>query len=175
MIVRPAVVSDASALGALLSAYLAEQFPGHTGASVEQLERDVLSGASGQHVILAEQAGHPIGFIGWHSVYDMHWGKAGAQIADLYVAPGQRGLGIALALVAAVCATSSEQGGRYLVGSAFDRESPVGHFYERFAVAFDSAECHCSGAAFRHLARLHGQSPREIARALPPRDWNYVD
>jgi GNAT superfamily N-acetyltransferase len=175
MRVRQAVVTDAPTLAALLAAYLAEEFPGHTGTSVEQLERDVLSGASHQHVLLAESAGHPIGFIGWHRVYDMHWGKAGAQVADLYVAPSHRGLGVALALVAAVCAAASAQGGRYLAGAAYDRDSPVGQFYERFAVAFDSAECHCSGAAFRRLADLNGRPPREIARELPPKEWNYLE
>ena len=175
MIVRPAVSSDAPALASLLAAYLAEQFPGHTGTSVERLEHDVLSGASAQQVLLAEAAGDAVGFIGWHRVYDLHWGKAGAQVADLYVVPGRRGLGVALALVAAVCASARARGARYLTGGAYDRASPIGHFYERIAVAFDSAECHCSGAAFRRLADLHGQPPRLIARALPPKEWNYVE
>ena len=175
MIVRSAVCSDAAPLAALLTAYLVEQFPGHIGMSAGQLERDVLSGASAQRVLLAEIGGQPIGFIGWHPVFDMHWGKSGAQIADLYVVPGHRGLGIALALVAAVCADAAARGGQYLTGGAYNRDSPVGHFYERFAVAFDSAECHCAGAAFRRLASLDGQPPREIARQLPPKDWNYVE
>lgn len=172
--IRPAIPSDAQTLHALLSDYLAEQFPGHTGTSVAQLERDVLSGVSGLHVLLAELHGESIGFIGWHRVYDMHWGKSGAQVADLYVVPARRGLGVALALVAAVCAAAHAEGAEYLTGAAYDRASPVGHFYERIAVAFDAAECHCAGAAFRRLAELHGQSPRAIARGLPPKEWNYV-
>lgn len=175
MIVRPAIPPDAPALAALLAAYLAEQFPGHTGTSAEQLERDVLSGASGQHVLLAEAGGRVIGFIGWHRVYDMHWGKAGAQVADLFVIPARRGLGVAGALVAAVCAAARAGGARYLTGGAYDRASPIGRFYERIAVAFDSAECHCSGAAFRRLADLSGQPPRVVARELPPKAWNYIE
>ena len=175
VIIRPATPSDASVLAALLTAYLAEQFSGHTGTSAAQLERDVLSGASAQRVLLAEVVGRAIGFVGWHRVYDLHWGKAGAQVADLYVVPGRRGLGIALALVAAVCADARGQGGRYLTGGAYDRNSPTGQFYERIAVALDSAECHCSGAAFRRLADLHGQPARVIARELPPKEWNYVE
>lgn len=175
MDIRPATPPDAPTLAALLFAYLAEQFPGHAGTAVEQLEREVLSAASPQRVLLAEAAGRPIGFIGWHRVYDMHWGKAGAQVADLYVVPERRGLGVALALVAAVCAAARAEGARYLTGGAYDRASPIGHFYERIAVAFDAAECHCSGAAFRRLADLHGQPPRAIARALPPKAWNYLE
>ena len=173
MQIRQALVADGAALAALLAAYLAEQFPGHVGMTATQLERDVLSGASGQRVLLAEEAGRSIGFVGWHRVYDMHWGKAGAQVADLYVVPERRGLGVALALVAAVCAVSRAQGASYLTGGAYDRASPIGRFYERIAVAFDSAECHCSGRAFRHLADLHGRPPRAIARDLPPKEWNY--
>ena len=30
--------------------------------------------------------------------YDLHWGKGGAQVADLYVVPAHRGLGLALGL-----------------------------------------------------------------------------
>lgn len=170
---RPAHPGDAAPLAALLAAYLAEQFPGHTGTDAGALERDVLSGKRGQRVLLAETAGQAIGFIGWHRVYDMHWGKAGAQIADLYVVPEHRGLGIAAALVAAVCAEAESEGATYLTGGAYDRASPIGRFYERIAVAFDSAECHCSGRAFRRLAALHGQPARAIARALPPKAWNY--
>lgn len=84
-----------------------------------------------------------------------------------------RGLGVAVALVAAVCAASRSEGGRYLTGAAFERASAVGSFYERIAVTYDSAECHCAGAAFRRLADLHGRPPRAIARGLPPREWNY--
>ncbi|MDQ3520398.1 MAG: GNAT family N-acetyltransferase [Gemmatimonadota bacterium] len=175
MDIRPANPADAVTLAELLSAYLAEQFPGHTGTSAARLELDVLSGSSGQRVLLAERATHVIGFVGWHRVYDMHWGKTGAQIADMYVVPARRGLGVAAALVAAVCADAQREGASYLTGGAYDRDSPIGRFYERIAVALDSAECHCSGRAFRRMAELQGQSPKAIARNLPPREWNYEE
>ena len=173
MDIRPAHPGDGNMLAALLGAYLAEQFPGHTGSTAGTLEHDVLSGASGLRVLLAHVHEDPAGFIAWHRVYDMHWAKHGAQVADLYVVPTHRGLGVALALVAAVCATTQREGGTYLQGGAFDRTSAVGRFYERIAVAFDSAECHCAGRAFRQLAELHGQSRRAIVRGLPPKAWNY--
>ena len=173
MDIRSARVGDGVTLATLLAAYLAEEFPGHGGSSAAALERDVLSGASGMRVLLAAAHGQPVGFIAWHRTYDLHWEKTGAQVADLYVAPQHRGLGLALGLVAAVCATSRREGCTYLQGMAFDRASAVGRFYERIAGAFDSAECHCSGRAFRRLAELHGQPPRAIVRGLPPKSWNY--
>ena len=173
MDIRPAQPGGGDVVAELLGAYLTEQFPGHTGSSAAELERDVLSGVSGLRVLLADVHGQPAGFIAWHRVYDMHWGRHGASVADLYVVPAHRGLGVAIALVAAVCATAQRDGGSYLHGGAFDRASPVGRFYERIAVAFDSAECHCAGRAFRRLAELHGQGPRAIVRGLPPKAWNY--
>jgi len=173
MDIRPARPGDGDVLHSLLSAYLAEQFPGHIGSSATVLEHDVLSSASGLRVLLAHVQRKPAGFVAWHRVYDMHWAKGGAQVADLYVVPAHRGLGVALALVAAVCASTLREGGAYLQGGAFDRASAVGRFYERIAVAFDSAECHCAGRAFRQLAELDGQSPRAIVRGLPPKAWNY--
>ena len=173
MLIQPAGVGDGVRLATLLHSYLAEQFPGHAGTDASTLERDVLSGATGQRILFAVMQEQPIGFIAWHRVYDMHWAKGGAQVADLYVTPAHRGLGAALALVAAVCAETQREGGSYLQGGSFDRGSAVGRFYERFAVAFDSAECHCSGRAFRRLAELHDRPARAIVRGLPPKAWNY--
>lgn len=173
MNIRPAAQGDGATLAALLAAYLRESFPTHTGTSAATLEGEILSGSSGVHILLAERGERPVGFATWHGVYDLHWGKGGAELGDLYVAPGYRGVGVAIALVAAVCAAALRAGRTYLRGSSFDRASPVGRFYERIAVAHDSAECHCAGRAFRELAGLAARPPREIVRQLPPKAWNY--
>lgn len=173
MKIRSASPVDAAIVGALLADYLRESFPGHLGTSAEVLERDVLSGASGVRVLLAESAGEAVGFTTWNRVYDIHWGKGGAEVGDLYVSQAHRGTGVALALVAAICGAAAEEGLTYLRGGSFDRASAVGRVYEHVAVAMDSAECHCSGRAFRHLASLDGQAPREILRQLPPKEWNF--
>ena len=173
MEIRDATEDDAPALAALLAGYLRERFPGHPGATEEQLRRDVLSGAAGQRVVVAVRRGEAIGFAAWDRTYDLHWGVGGALVADLYVAPAHRGRGVALALLAHVCAASRREGGAYLRGGAYDRESPTGRFYERFAVGFDSAEVHCGGRAFRRLAELAGADARTLVRSLPPKEWNY--
>ena len=173
MIVRRATTADARELARLLADYIGESFPGHAGTSAERLQQDVLTPPDGQRVVVAEDDGALIGFMAWDRVYDMHWAQAGASIADLYVAPARRGHGVALALTAAACAFARDEGATFLRGGAYDRHSPTGRFYERFAIGSDSAECHCSGRAFRHLAELHGSPPRTLVRSLPPRDWNY--
>ena len=80
MDIRTAHAGDAETLATLLAAYLAERFPGHVGTSAAALERDVLSGAGGMRVLLADAHGQPAGFVAWHPTYDLHWGKSGAQI-----------------------------------------------------------------------------------------------
>jgi GNAT superfamily N-acetyltransferase len=164
---------DADDIATLLADYLAEANPGHPGCTADVLRRDVLSGASGQRVIVAERNGRAVGFAAWDRVYDMHWGAGGVQIADLYVEPGSRGHGVALAMLAAVCAEGRSHGAVFLRGGSYDRTSATGRFYERIAVGHDSAECHCAGRAFRRLADLHGTSMRTLIRNLPPREWNF--
>ncbi|HVJ20171.1 MAG TPA: GNAT family N-acetyltransferase [Polyangiaceae bacterium] len=172
MNIRRAVVGDAAGLATLLSDYLREKYPSHRGSSADELERDVLGHGRGQRVVVAELGQGLGGFVAWDAVYDMHWAMHGAQIADLYVIPSARGRGIALALVAGLCAEAHKDGATFLRGASYDRASPTGRFYERIAVGADSAECHCSGRAFRTLAGLHGQRIRTIVQSLPPKEWN---
>lgn len=170
---RLATGDDAESLAALLADYLAETNPGHPGCTADTLRRDVLSGASGHGVILAERDGRAVGFAAWDRVYDMHWSARGVQIADLYVEPGSRGHGVALRMLTAVCAEGRSHGAVFLRGASYDRTSATGRFYERFAVGHDSAECNCGGRAFRRLAELHGSPVRTLIRSLPPLEWNY--
>jgi len=171
--IRPAGLADAEVLAALVSAYLAERHPDHRGTTADELRRDVLGQPGGQRVLLAENDGATIAFVAWDAIYDLHWAAKGALIADLYVAPAHRGHGVALALVAGVCARAAAEGAVFLRGASYDRGSATGRFYERFAVGHDSAECNCGGRAFRHLAGLHGTSVRQMIRSLPPVEWNH--
>jgi GNAT superfamily N-acetyltransferase len=173
MQIRRATRDDAETLAALLADYLVETNPGHLGTLAEELRRDVLSGDAGQRVLLAERDGRAVGFAAWDRVYDMHWAAKGVQMADLYVVPDSRGHGVALAMLAALCAEGRSEGAVFLRGGSYDRASATGRFYERIAVGMDSAECHCGGRAFRHLAELGGKPVRTIIRALPPREWNF--
>ncbi len=173
MRIRPARIEDASTLAALLKQYLQEKHPDHPGTTADQLRRDVLDGTSGHRVLIAERGGEAIGFVAWDPIYDMHWAARGVQVADLFVVRTSRGHGVALALLSALCAEARSEGAVFLRGNGFDRQSASGRFYERIAVAIDSAECSCAGRAFRHLAELHGSPIRTLVRSLPPREWNF--
>jgi GNAT superfamily N-acetyltransferase len=174
MHVRKATGGDAETLAALLAAYLRESYPGHLGSSPEQLRRDVLGERSLHHVLLAETRDTAVGFVGWDHVYDMHWAASGGQIADLFVMPSHRGLGISLALVAGAAADVQANGGRFLRGGAYDRES-TRRSYARIAVVHPSGDTYLSARAFRRLAALADLPVRDIIRRLPPIEWNFSD
>ena len=175
MPIRLAVVADAVALERLIREYLHESYPGHLGTPAGTLKHEVLSGRTTLRLLLAERPAGLIGFVAWDGVYDLHWGVRGAQVADLYVAPEVRGLGVALELLAALCSVVASEGGAFIRGGAYDRASTRA-FYRRVAVVEPSTgETHLSARAFRHLASLSGLPARAIARALPPLEWNLVN
>ena len=146
---------------------LGAEFQRGTGARDE-----VLAGRTSQRILLAETRGDAIGFVAWDPVYDMHWASRGAQVADLYVAPRARGLGVALELIAGVCGAVAATGGVFLRGGAYDRPA-TRKFYSRFAIVLPgSGETNLGARAFRRMAALAGEPARVIARALPSPDWN---
>jgi GNAT superfamily N-acetyltransferase len=112
--------------------------------------------------------------VAWDLVYDMHWATSGAQIADLFVIPSYRGLGVSLALVASAAADVLAKGGGFLRGGAYDRES-TRRSYARVAAVHPSGDTHLSARAFRRVAALADLPIREIIRGLPPVEWNFSD
>jgi GNAT superfamily N-acetyltransferase len=172
MPIRLALPEDAVVLESMIRDYLHESYSGHLGTPAATLRLDVLAGATTQRVLLAERLDGLTGFVAWDGVYDLHWAARGAQIADLYVVPAARGLGIALELLASLCSVLASEGGVFVRGGAYDRASTRA-FYGRIAVVEPgTGETHLSGRAFRQLAALGGLSARAIARALPALEWN---
>jgi GNAT superfamily N-acetyltransferase len=173
MTIRLATAGDAVGLEGLIREYLKESYPDHLGTTAAILRRDVFSGASTQRVLLADRSGRMSGFAAWDGVYDLHWAARGAQIADLYVVPAARGLGIALELLASLCGIAAGENAAFVRGGAYDRQSTRA-FYSRVAIVEPTTgETHLSARAFRHVATLAGQPARAIARALPPIEWNF--
>lgn len=172
MLIRCATSDDADDLAALFADCLRESYAGHDGSTSGQLRRDVLSDESLHRVLLAEVMERSVGFVAWDTVYDMHWAMSGAQVADLYVVPSHRGLGVALSLIARTAADARAEGCAFLRGGAYDRES-TRRSYGRIAVVEPSGETHLSGRAFRRLAELADLPTREILLSLPPIEWNF--
>lgn len=174
MRIRAASDLDADTLATLVASCMQESYPGHPGSSPAELRRDVLTTPPGHHVLLAEPAsGGAIGFVAWDMIYDMHWATRGAAIADLYVDPVHRGVGVALKLLAATCTEVRALGGAFLRGGAYDRAA-TRRFYGRIAVVDPAGgEARLGGRAFRRMAELSGRSIRQMLGALPDPGWNF--
>jgi hypothetical protein len=122
-------------------------------------------------VLLAERQGSPIGFGAWRKTYDVFWSMYGGDGIGLYVTPSKRGSGVALCIIAAICAEIRAQGGHFLQTSY---DPALAGLYERVGVGRTERSCHISARAFETLAGIAGGSAREIIRALPDRALNYV-
>jgi N-acetylglutamate synthase-like GNAT family acetyltransferase len=171
LIVRRATADDVPVLAALIDGF-AKGHPaeGHV-RSVETLKDALFGGHPIAQVLLAERNAAAIGFGAWRKAYDLFWSMYGGDGLGLYVAPAQRGSGVALCIVAAICADIREHGGQFLRASYDAELSPL---YERIAVGRPERACHISALAFERLAGVAGRSARDIIRALPEKTLNYV-
>ncbi len=139
------------------------------GGATSALERDVSAGRI--HVLVADETDALIGFAAWTWSYDLHHCVRGGEVLDVYVTPGRRGQGVAVALLAAIANEIWRAGGTYLKGLVV-AERAGRRLYQRLGVSFPGEHCYVSGRAFRELSGLAGRSPREIVRRLPDKSWN---
>ena len=171
LIVRRATADDVPVLAVLIDGF-AKGHPAEGHVRSAEMLRDALFG--GQpigHVLLAEKDATAIGFGAWRRAYDLFWSMYGGDGLGLYVVPAQRGFGVWLCIVAAICADIREHGGHYLQAS-YDAE--LSSLYERVAVGRPKRAGHVSALAFERLAAVAGRPPRDIIRALPEKGLNYV-
>jgi hypothetical protein len=171
LIVRRATPNDAPALAALIDGFAKGHPAEHRARSAERMREAFFGNQSVAHVLLAERLGTPIGFGVWRRSYDVFWSMFGGDGIGLYVTPSKRGSGIALCIIAAMCAAIRAQGGHFLQTS-YDPE--LAGLYERVGVGRPERACHVSALAFETLTRAAGGSAREILRALPDKALNYV-
>jgi GNAT superfamily N-acetyltransferase len=122
-------------------------------------------------LVVATRDDRAIGMAQWTLIYDMFWGMYGANAEWLYVRPEYRGSGVAVAIVAEICAQVRQCGGEFLHGGGDDEAERL---YEHVAIGMPTHECHLSGEAFQVLADLAGLAPRDIVRQLPAVDLNRV-
>lgn len=171
LMVRRATVDDVPVLAVLIDGF-AKGHPAEGHArSAEMLREALFGGQPIAHVLLAEKNATAIGFGAWRKAYDLFWSIFGGDGLGLYVLPAERGFGVGLCIVAAICADIQEHGGKFLQASYDAELSPL---YERVAVGRPERGCHVSALAFERLASVAGRSARDIIRALPERSLNYA-
>jgi hypothetical protein len=171
LIVRPAASADFEILAGMIDGF-AKGHPAENHPRSADKMRDAFFGSHPiAHALLAEKNGAVVGFGASRRSYDMFWSMFGGEGIGLYVRPAHRGRGVALSIIAAMCAEIRACGGCFLQASyGPDREL----LYERVAVGGPERACHVSVAAFEKLAGLSGRSVREIIRGLPDKALNYV-
>ncbi len=171
LIVRRATTDDVPVLAGLIDGF-AKGHPAERHVRSVDVLRDALFGGQPiAHVLLAERNATVIGFGAWRKAYDLFWSMYGGDGLGLYVIPAQRGFGVGLCIVAAICADIREHGGQFLQASYAAELSPL---YERLAVGRPERACHVSALAFERLAAVAGRSARDIIRALPEKNLNYA-
>jgi hypothetical protein len=170
-IVRRATSGDIPVLAQLIDGF-AKGHPaeGHI-RSVEMLGDAFFGSDPIAQVLLAEKHATAVGFGAWRKAYDLFWSMYGGDGLGLYVIPTQRGFGVGLCIIAAICADIREHGGQFLQASYDAVLSPL---YERVAVGRPERACHVSALAFERLAAVAGRSARDIIRALPDKGLNCV-
>jgi len=171
LIVRRATADDLPVLAVLIDGF-AKGHPAAGHIRSREMLRDALFGSQPMaHLLLAEKDATAVGFGAWRKTYDLFWSMYGGDGLGLYVIPAQRGLGIGLCIIAAICADIREHGGQFLQASY---DAVFSGLYERVAVGRPERACHVSALAFERLAAVAGRSARDIIRTLPEKSLNYV-
>lgn len=169
--VRRASEPDLPALMSLFEEFVRGHKAERHGRPIEVYRQEYFGPAASTRIFLAELRGQSVGMGLWRKVFDFFWGWYGGEIEGLYVRPSVRGLGVAPAILAAMCADMRGQGARF-AHSTYDDH--LAAFYERVAVGSAQRSCFVSAKAFQVLADLAGAPPRVIARSLPARELNFV-
>ncbi len=170
LIVRPATANDIPALAVLIDGFAKGHPAERHSRSAERMREAFFGKQAVAQVLVAERQAAPIGFGAWRKTYDVFWSMYGGDGIGLYVTPSNRGLGVALCIIAAICAEIQGQGGHFLQTSY---DPALADLYERVGVGRLERACHVSALAFETLAGAAGGSAREIVRRLPDKALNY--
>jgi len=170
-VVRRATAADMPAVVALLDGFAVGHPAEGMARSPDRLRQAFFDPGAIGYVLIAEQAGAPIGLGIWRKNYDVFWSMFGGEGLALYVRPEKRGFGVAASIMAAICDDIRREGGEYLFASYGSKWAEL---YERVGVGSEERSCHVSATAFQRLADLAGKPPREIVRGLPGKSLNLV-
>jgi len=156
---------EAEAVAALWRVYMVELFgePGHMTPAV--FRRDGM-GARFNTMLARDRGGAPTGAAVWWMSYDAHHGVQGGEIADMFVAPTHRALGVAVQVIAAVAAEVRGRGGVFLRGPATPENAQRLAQRGYLSGAFPLVNVYWGLGLFDTLADNAGADARTLARRL---------
>src|SRR4051812_8806600 len=117
LIVRCAEHVDLPGLATLIDGFAKGHPAEHRERSSDAMRDAFLGTHAVAYALVAERNSTLIGFIAWRRTYDMFWSFYGGEAIGLYVIPSHRGSGVALCLIAAMCADIRKKGGQFLQAS----------------------------------------------------------
>ena len=164
-VVRLAVEADAEPLAKLAEAFHAEHGDPTGYLTAEAIRRDGFGDDPEFRVLVAEGPDGLIGYALFHDAYEPAYAARGIYMADLYVWPPARGLGLGRRLIAAVAEHARRHGRSYVWWVARASNTPAHGFYRTLAsLELDTKAFGVTLEEFEALAEEHaGQQPGEYA------------
>jgi len=129
--IRAATVSDVPAIYSMLRESAIDQNGlEHLCVDEGRLRQDGFGASPRFWVLIAEEAGKPIGLALYFFIYSTWSSRIGLYLEDLYVAPEFRRRGIGRALMRQLARVALENGGNGMIWLVF-RDNPAVKLYER--------------------------------------------
>jgi len=136
LVIRIAHAGDvATILGFIRGLAAYEKLSHEVFADEAQLAKTLFGERPAAEVLLAEEAGMPVGFALFFTSYSTFLGKPGLYLEDLFVDPGKRSRGIGAALMAALAKLAVERDYGRFEWSVLDWNEPALTFYRSLGAA----------------------------------------
>jgi len=163
--VSPMQSHEIEAVAGLWRAYMVELFgePGYM--TPEVFRRDGL-GARFDTMVARDRGGAPSAVAVWSMTYDAHHAVRGGEVADMFVTPPQRPLGVGVQLIAAIAAAVRGRGGEFLRGPATPENAQRLTRRGHLSGAFPLVQVYWGDDLFDALADNAGADVRVLARRL---------
>ncbi|MEO5820909.1 MAG: GNAT family N-acetyltransferase [Vicinamibacteraceae bacterium] len=131
MTLRPATVDDVPQIHAFILALADYERLRHEVVATEAGLREALFGAHPYaEVVLAEDAGAPLGFALFFHTFSTFLGQPGIYLEDLFVVPEARGRGVGTALLAHLARLAVDRGCGRVEWAVLDWNAPAIRFYD---------------------------------------------
>ena len=155
--IRPATEGDIALVLAFIRGLAEYEHLSHLVTATEETLRDALFGARpGAEVLLAFEAGTPVGFAVFFHNFSTFLGRRGLWLEDIYIDPAFRRKGYGRALLLHVARIAHERGCGRFEWSALDWNTPAIDFYKGLgAVPLDDWTIfRATGAALEKMAAM---------------------
>lgn len=156
-VVRSAIAADVPTIFALIQALAEyEKLSHEVVGSPESLESHLFGDRPYAEALVAEVAGHGVGFALFFHNYSTFLTQPGIYLEDLFVLPEYRDRGIGKALITYLAQLAVERNCGRLEWSVLDWNAPAIAFYERMGadVLPDWRTCRVTGQSLANLAAI---------------------